>query len=278
MAVLPFTPGINVSILVDGIVEGSPLQTATEHIPLPEDFPPLIDATSTDVVDHNRCHIQSHAGKHFAIRLRISPIFKFPFGKNTIIVSIYVDGKPFDNVIVPKRHISSAACCDEEYDIVISSCHREFSDGSSKCYKPVFQDIRHPAYQADDGCGISDLESIMALGSIQVAIEVAREIGPGVMGNDEFTDNKRNQALAIDNDALQDYGSGQIHATTYTRTAEALDLDYVAVDQEKHIGNFFFYYQSAPAPRAGFNLQPRFKDDNADKMVHLRWDPSQASK
>ncbi|KAF5704122.1 hypothetical protein FMUND_12664 [Fusarium mundagurra] len=267
MAVLPFTPGINISILVDGT-------PATEHIPLPEDFPPLIDATGHEDIEHNRCHIQSHTGKHFAIRLRISSIFKFPWGKNTVIISIYVDGKPFDNVIIPKRYILSAAYCDEEYVAVISSCHRELSDGSSECYKPVFRDIRHPVCQADDDSGISDPESIMSLGSIQVAIEVARESGPGVMGKDEFSDDKRNQTLSIDNDALQDYGSGQIHATTYTRTAETLDLGYVAVDREKNIGNFFFYYQSPPAPRAALNLQPRFEDRWANAMIHQRSMPS----
>ncbi|KAF4421774.1 hypothetical protein FACUT_10861 [Fusarium acutatum] len=256
MAVLPFTPGINISILVDGT-------PATEHIPLPEDFPPLTDATGHEDIEHNRCHIESHAGKPFAIRIRISPIFKFFWGENTIIISIYVDGKAFDNVMIPKRYIPSAACCDEEYDEVISYCHREFLDGSSQCYKPIFRDIRHPAYQADDESGISDPESIMALGSIQVAIEVARETGPGVMGDDEFCDDMRNETLTIDNEALQRHGSGQIHATTYTRTNETLELDYIAVDREKHIGNFFFYYQSAPSPRAGFSLQPRFIDSGA---------------
>lgn len=225
MAVLPLIPGINVSILVDGT-------PATEHIPVPEDFPPFIDSTGHQGVEHNRCHIESQAGKHFAIRIKISSIFKFFPGENTLIVSIYIDGNPFDNVVIPRRYIVSAAREDEEYNEVISCCHREFPDGSSECYKPVFRDIRHPgksttrptdhnmtnvnaAYQTDDALSISDVESIMALGSIQVAIEVARETGPGVMGNDEFSDDKSNETLVIDNEVLQRDGSGQIHATTY---------------------------------------------------------------
>ncbi|KAF5655248.1 hypothetical protein F25303_765 [Fusarium sp. NRRL 25303] len=271
MAVLPLIPGINISILVDGT-------PATEHIPVPEDFPPLIDATGHQDVEHNRCHIESQAGKHFAIRIKISSIFKFFLGENTLIFSIYIDGNPFDNVVIPRRYIISAAGDGEEYGEVISSCHREFPDGSSECYKPVFRDIRHPAYQTDDALFISDVESIMALGSIQVAIEVARETGPGVMGNDEFSDDKGNETLVIDNEVLQRDGTGQIHATTYTRTNDTLDVEYIAVDCEDHIGNFFFYYQSAPAPRAAFNLQKKFIDRNANEMVHLHSQPSKSYK
>ncbi|KLO78844.1 uncharacterized protein LW93_4165 [Fusarium fujikuroi] len=271
MAVLPLIPGINISILVDGT-------PATEHIPVPEDFPPLIDATGHQDVEHNRCHIESQAGKHFAIRIKISSIFKFFPGENTLIVSIYIDGNPFDNVVIPRRYIVSAAREDEEYNEVISCCHREFPDGSSECYKPVFRDIRHPAYQTDDALFISDVESIMALGSIQVAIEVARETGPGVMGNDEFSDDKGNETLVIDNEVLQRDGSGQIHATTYTRTNDTLDVEYIAVNCEDHIGNFFFYYQSAHAPRAAFNLQKKFIDRNANEMVHLHSKPSKSHK
>ncbi|KAI1015324.1 hypothetical protein LB504_010932 [Fusarium proliferatum] len=271
MAVLPLIPGINISILVDGT-------PATEHIPVPEHFPPLIDATGHQDVEHNRCHIESQAGKHFAIRINISSVFKFFPGKNTLIVSIYIDGNPFDNVVIPRRYIVSAAGDGEEYDEVISYCHRELPDGSSECYKPVFRDIRHPAYQTDDALFVSDVESIMALGSIQVAIEVAREIGPGVMGNDEFSDDKSNETLVIDNEALRRDGSGQIHATTYTRTNDTLDMEYIAVDCEDHIGNFFFYYQSAPAPRAAFNLQKKFIDRNANEMVHLHSKPSMSHK
>lgn len=226
MAVHPDIPGINISILVDN-------KPATEHIPSPEDFPPLIDATGHTRVEHNRCHIKSQAGKPFAIRFRISPIFKFPRGKTTLIISIYVDGKPFDNRVILKRIILNKTRLNREYVDTISYCHREFPDGSSECYKPFFQDIRHPGmsvttfvyhkmtnldlgYQADDGSGISDPERIEALGSIQVAIEVARETaGSAIMADDEFSDNKRNETLVVDNAALHRYGSGQIHATTY---------------------------------------------------------------
>ncbi|CVL06921.1 uncharacterized protein FMAN_12014 [Fusarium mangiferae] len=270
MAVHPDIPGINISILVDN-------KPATEHIPSPEDFPPLIDATGHTRVEHNRCHIESQAGKHFAIRFRISPVFKFPRGKTTLIISIYVDGKPFDNRVILKRIILNKTRLNREYVDTISYCHREFPDGSSECYKPFFQDIRHPGYQAEDGSGISDPQRIEALGSIQVAIEVARETtSSAIMADDEFSDDKRNETLVVDNAALHRYGSGQIHATTYTRTAEPLDMQYVAVDREQHIGNFFFYYQSAPADRAEFNLRDEFIDLNADKMVHLRSNPSKA--
>ncbi|KAF5648621.1 hypothetical protein F52700_937 [Fusarium sp. NRRL 52700] len=263
MAVLPSIPGLNISIIVDG-------KPAKEYIPMPEYFPPLIDATGHQGIEQNKCHIKSEAGKPYAIRIRISSIFRFFCGEDTIIISIYIDGKPFDNVIIPKRYIASATLNAKEYNQVISYCHRELSKSSSECYKPFFRDIRHPAYQADDDSGISDTESIMALGSIQVAIEVARETGTGVMGNDKFSDNKRNETLVIDNEALEQHGSGQIHATTYTRTDPTLDMGYIAVDSEQHIGNFFFYYQAPPAYRAGFNLQPQFEDRNADEMVHQR--------
>ncbi|KAF5556896.1 hypothetical protein FMEXI_949 [Fusarium mexicanum] len=276
MAVLRSIPGLNISIIVDG-------KPATEHIPLPEYFPPLIDATGHQGIEHNKCHFKSEAGKPYAIRIRISSDFTFFCGEDTIMISIYIDGKPFDNVIIPKRYIVSATLDGKEYDEVISYCHRELSDGSSECYKPFFRDIRHPgkstttlmyhlpnmnvAYQADDDSGISDAESIMALGSIQVAIEVARETGPGVMRNDQFSDDKRNETLVIDNEALQSYGSGQIHATTYTRKDKTLDMGYIAVDSEAHIGNFFFYYQAPPAYRAEFNLQSKFEDRWANAMV-----------
>ncbi|KAF5971640.1 hypothetical protein FBULB1_9117 [Fusarium bulbicola] len=260
MAVLRSIPGLNISIIVDG-------KPATEHIPLPEYFPPLIDATGHEDIEHNKCHIKSEAGKPYAIRIRISSDFTFFCGEDTIMISIYIDGKPFDNVIIPKRYIVSATLDGKEYDEVISYCHRELSDGSSECYKPFFRDIRQPAYQADDDSGISDAEIIMTLGSIQVAIEVARETGPGVMRNDQFSDDKRNETLVIDNEALQSYGSGQIHATTYTRKDKTLDMGYVAVGSEAHIGNFFYYYQAPPAYRAEFNLQSKFEDRWANAMV-----------
>ncbi|PNP53562.1 hypothetical protein FNYG_15739 [Fusarium nygamai] len=262
MAVLPLIPGLNISVLVDG-------ELATEHIPQLSDFPALIDATGHQRIEHNQCFIESHADSRFAIRFRISSDFKFPWGKTILIISIYVDGKPFDNRVIQKRTILSATRGGKVYEDFITYCHRDYSDGLCETYNPIFQDIRHPAYQADDGSGISDLNSIMALGSIQVAIAVARDRGPGEVANDEFSDDKR-EPLAIDSDAFHLYGSGQIHGTIYTRTAETLDMYYVAVDREQHIGNFFFYYQSPAAEGARFNLQPKFIDDNANKMVHLR--------
>ncbi|KAF4473324.1 hypothetical protein FAGAP_13242 [Fusarium agapanthi] len=261
MAVLPFIPGINISVLVDG-------EPATEHIPQPSQFPTLIDATGNQGIKRNQCFIRSLVDQSYAIRFRISSDFTFPRGKTTLIISVYIDGKPFDNTVIQKKAIVSATRGDKEYVDFIAYCHRGYADGSSESYEPFFRDIRHPAYQSDDGSGISDFDSIKALGSIQVAIEVARDRGPGMMANDEFSDDKRNTSLSIDSVALQDHGSGQIHGTTYTRTAETLGMDYLAVDRKAHIGNFFFYYQAPPAEGAWFNLQPRFEDDNANKMIH----------
>ncbi|KAF5686380.1 hypothetical protein FCIRC_2936 [Fusarium circinatum] len=269
MAVLPFIPGINISVLVDG-------EPATEHIPVPEDFPPLIDATGHQDIAHNQCFIRSLDNTSHAIRFRISSDFTFPRDKTTLIISTYIDGEPFDNRVVQKKALVSTTRGNKEYVGFMTYCHRGYADGSSESYEAFFRDIRNPAYQADDGSGISDAESIKALGSIQVSIKVARDCGPGMMGNDEFNDDKRNASLAIDSDALQEHGSGQIHGTTYTRTAETLDMDYLAVDREAHIGNFFFYYQAPPAEGAWFNLQKKFQDDNADKMVHLRSNPNRA--
>ncbi|KAF5529318.1 hypothetical protein FPHYL_14232, partial [Fusarium phyllophilum] len=232
MAVLPHIPGLNISVFVDG-------ELATEHIPQPSYFPTLIDASGHRDIENNQCFIESYADSRFAIRFRISSDFKFPWGKTILIISIYADGKPFDNRIIQKRIIVSATRGDRECQGFISYCHRDYSDGLCETYNPIFQDIRLPAYQADDGSGISDPESIKALGSIQVAIAVARDRGPGTVAPDEFSDDKR-EPLAIDSVALESYGSGQIYGTTYTRTAETLDMDYLAVDREEHIGNFFF--------------------------------------
>ncbi|KAF5694854.1 hypothetical protein FDENT_983 [Fusarium denticulatum] len=262
MAVLPHIPGLNISVVVDG-------QLATEHIPQPSDFPALIDSTGHQRIEHNQCFIESRADSRFAIRVRISSDFKFPWGKTILIISIYVDGKPFENEIIQKRIIVSATRGGKEYVDFIMYCQRHCSNGLCETYNPVFQNIRHPAYQTDDGSGISDPDSIKALGSIQVAIAVARDRGPGTMVPEEFSDDKR-EPLAIDSNAFHRHGSGQIHGTTYTRTPEPLDMDYHAVDRKQHIGNFFFYYQSPAAENARFNLQPRFIDCNADRMVHLR--------
>ncbi|KAF4949949.1 hypothetical protein FGADI_8550 [Fusarium gaditjirri] len=271
MAVLPFIPGINISILVDG-------RQATEHIPQPLNFPTLIDTTGDEGIEHNQCYIQCHADSPFAIRFRISSDFKFPWGKTTLIIYVYVDGKPFDNRIIQKRDIVKATSGDAEHVGLISYCHRELSDGSSESYKPIFRYIRHPVYQSDDGSGISDPNCITALGSIQVAIAVARNAGPGTMGNDEFRDDKGNASLVIDNLALDRYGYGQHYGTTYTRTNESLSMDYLAVDREEHIGNFFFYYQSPPAENAQNNLKERFIDQNSDEMVHQLSKPSRPHK
>ncbi|KAG9498298.1 hypothetical protein J7337_011195 [Fusarium musae] len=262
MAVLPVLPGLNISVLVDG-------ELATEHIPQPSYFPPLIDATGHQRIEHNQCYIESRADSHFAIRFRISSDFKFPWGKTILIISIYVDGKPFDARLFQKRFIVSATRGGKECADYITYCHREYSAGSCETYNPIFQDIRHPAFQTDDGSGISDPDSIKALGSIQVAITVARDRGPGEVASDEFNDDKR-EPLSIDSDALHRYGSGQIHGTIYARAAENPEMEYVAVDREVHIGNFFFYYQSPAAEGARFSLQPRFIDCDANNMVHTR--------
>ncbi|RBR13738.1 hypothetical protein FVER53590_13537 [Fusarium verticillioides] len=260
MAVLPVIPGLNISVLVDG-------ELATEHIPQPSYFPPLIDATGHQRIEHNQCYIESRADSHFAIRFRISSDFKFPWGKTILIISIYVDGKPFDARLFQKRFIVSATRGGKECGDYITYCHREYSAGSCETYNPIFQDSRHPAFQTDDGSGISDPDSIKALGSIQVAITVARDRGPGEVASDEFRDDKR-EHLSIDSHALHRYGSGQIHGTIYARAAENPEMEYVAVDREVHIGNFFFYYQSPAAEGARFNLQPKFIDRDANNMVH----------
>ncbi|KAF5542780.1 hypothetical protein FNAPI_9879 [Fusarium napiforme] len=262
MAVLPVIPGLNISVLVDG-------ELATEHIPQPSYFPPLIDAAGHQLTEHNQCFIESHADSRFAIRFRIAPDFKFPRGKTVLKIAIYADGKPFDDRVLQKRFIVSETRGGKEYEDFITYCHREYSAGLRETYNPVFQDIRHPAFQTDDGSGISDPDSITALGSIQVAIMAARDRGPGDSATDEFSDDKR-EPLAIDSDALHRYGSGQIHGTIYARAAEPLDMEYVAVDREVHMGNFFFYYQSPPAEGARFNLQPKFIDRDANEMVHTR--------
>ncbi|KAF5591850.1 hypothetical protein FPCIR_5917 [Fusarium pseudocircinatum] len=232
MAVLPVIPGLNISVLVDD-------KLATEHIPQPSDFPPLIDATGHQRIEHNQCFIESRADSRFAIRFRISSDFKFPWGKTILIISIYVDGNPFANRILQKRFIVSSTRGSKEYEDFITSCHRHYSGGLCETYNPIFQDIRHPgksamtlmdhkmtdvktAYQADEGSGISDPDSIKALGSIQVAIAVARDRGPGEMANDEFSDDKR-EPLAIDSDALRHHGYGQIHGTMQVSTLDDMD-------------------------------------------------------
>ncbi|KAF5981425.1 hypothetical protein FCOIX_4245 [Fusarium coicis] len=245
MAVLPHIPGLNISVLVDG-------ELTTEHIPQPSDFPPLIDATGHQRIEHNQCFIESHADSRFAIRFRISSGFKFPWGKTILKIAIYADGNPLDDRAFQKRFIVNTTRGGKVYEDFITYCHREYSGGSCETYNPIFQDIRHPAYQTNDGSGITDPDCIKALGSIQVAVSVARDRGPGEVASVEFSDDKR-KPLVIDSGALHRYGSGQIHGTMQLRQSRR---------KSRH--------GSPAAEGARFNLQPRFIDRDANEMVHTR--------
>lgn len=115
---------------------------------------------------------------------------------------------------------------------------------------------------ADSESVNADLERIKALGTIQVAFELGKQTTPVPMGNDDFCDDKRNESLAIDNKALLLNGHGQIHGTTYvcackkrmtrtwltccsyTKTDETRQMTYITVNDEQHLGNFFFFYPS----------------------------------
>ncbi|ENH74276.1 hypothetical protein FOC1_g10004881 [Fusarium oxysporum f. sp. cubense race 1] len=203
MGVLPFTPGINIAVLVDG-------KPAKEYQPW--EFPEPFDATVNQGIPHTKCYIESQAE--------------------------------------------------------ISYCQRDFSDGSSESYRPVFEDIR-PVDEADGESVSSDLQRIKTLGTIQVAIEVGKQTAPVPMGNDDFCDDKRNESLAIDNKALLINGHGQIHGTTYVCAYETRQMTYTTVDDEQQLGNFFFFYLSSHSPGAQFFFQPRFIDRWADDMIHV---------
>ncbi|EMT72146.1 hypothetical protein FOC4_g10004002 [Fusarium odoratissimum] len=232
MAILPFTPGINVAVLVDG-------EPAKEYQPW--EFPEPFDATMNQGIPHTKCYVKSQAGSPYAIRFRISSVFTFPNDTDAVTISVYVDGKPFDNKCIRKSTLAGASNLGIEYVGEISYCQRDFSDGSSKSYRPVFGDIR-PVDEADSESVNTDLERIKALGTIQVAIEVGKQIAPVPMGNDDFSDDKRNESLAIDNKALLLNGHGQIHGTTYA---------------------------CAYSPGAQFFFQSRFIDRFADDMIHI---------
>ncbi|KAK2473469.1 hypothetical protein H9L39_15644, partial [Fusarium oxysporum f. sp. albedinis] len=162
---------------------------------------------------------------------------------------------PFDNKCIRKSTLAGASDLGEEYVDEISYCQRDFSDGSSESYRPVFEDIRpgkstatiidyNTVDEADGESVNSDLQRIKTLGTVQVAIEVGKQTAPVPMGDDDFCDDKRNESLAIDNKALLLNGHGQIHGTTYTKTDETRQMTYITVDDEQHLGNFFFFYLS----------------------------------
>ncbi|KAJ0144719.1 3',5'-cyclic-nucleotide phosphodiesterase [Fusarium oxysporum f. sp. albedinis] len=226
MAVLPFTPGINIAVLVDG-------EPAKEYQPW--EFPEIFDAIMNQGIPHTKCYINTLAG---------------------------------------------ASDLGEEYVDEISYCQRDFSDGSSESYRPVFEDIRpgkstatiidyNTVDEADGESVNSDLQRIKTLGTVQVAIEVGKQTAPVPMGDDDFCDDKRNESLAIDNKALLLNGHGQIHGTTYTKTDETRQMTYITVDDEQHLGNFFFFYLSRHSPGTQFFFQPRFINRFADDMIHI---------
>ncbi|SCO92218.1 uncharacterized protein FRV6_16346 [Fusarium oxysporum] len=237
MAVLPLTPGINIAVLVDG-------EPAKEYQPW--EFPEIFDATMNQGIPHTKCYIKSQAGRPYAIRFRISSLFTFPDDTDAVTISVYVDGKPFDNKCIRKSTLVSA---------------------SNLGVEPVCEDIR-PVDEADGESVNSDLQRIKTLGTVQVAIEVGKQTAPVPMGDDNFCDDKRNESLAIDNKALLLNGHGQIHGTTYTKTDETRQMTYTAVDGEQHLGNFFFYL-SRHSPGAQFFFQPGFIGPWADDMIHV---------
>ncbi|KAI3576621.1 hypothetical protein IWW34DRAFT_808491 [Fusarium oxysporum f. sp. albedinis] len=192
MAVLPFTPGINIAVLVDG-------EPAKEYQPW--EFPEIFDAIMNQGIPHTKCYINTLAG---------------------------------------------ASDLGEEYVDEIS--YLDEADGESVN---------------------SDLQRIKTLGTVQVAIEVGKQTAPVPMGDDDFCDDKRNESLAIDNKALLLNGHGQIHGTTYTKTDETRQMTYITVDDEQHLGNFFFFYLSRHSPGTQFFFQPRFINRFADDMIHI---------
>ncbi|KAL5593117.1 hypothetical protein FOBRF1_012219 [Fusarium oxysporum] len=237
MAILPFTPGINVAVRVDG-------EPAKEYQPW--EFPEPFDATMNQRIPHTKCYIQSQAGTPYAIRFRISSLFTFPNGTDAVTISVYVDGKPFDNRCIRQSKLAGAANLGVDYVDEISYCQRDFSDGSSESYRPVFGDIRPD--EADSESFNTDLERIEALGTIQVAIEVGKQTAHVPMGRDDFCDDKRND---------------------YTKTDETRQMTYTTVDDEQHLGNFFFFYLSRHSPGAQFFFQPRFIDQWANDMIDV---------
>ncbi|KAJ4103975.1 hypothetical protein NW760_010650 [Fusarium oxysporum] len=217
-------------------------------------------------IPHTKCYIQSQAGNPYAICFRISSLFTFPDDTDAVTISVYVDGKPFDNRCIRQSKLAGAASLGVDYVDEISCCQRDFSDGSSESYSPVFEDIRpgkstatiidykitniNTVDEADGESANSDLQRIKTLGTIQVAIEVGKQTAPVPMGDDDFCDDKRNESLAIENKALLQNGHGQIHGTTYTKTDETRQMTYTAVDDQQHLGNFFFFYLSRHSPGA----------------------------
>jgi hypothetical protein len=106
MAVLPFTPGINIAVLVDG-------EPAKEYQPW--EFPEIFDAIMNQGIPHTKCYIKSQAGSPFAIRFRISSLFTFPDDTDAVTISVYVDGKPFDNKCIRKSTLAGASNLGVEY-------------------------------------------------------------------------------------------------------------------------------------------------------------------
>jgi hypothetical protein len=70
------------------------------------------------------------------------------------------------------------------------------------------------AEEADRETVNTYLEPIKTLGTIQVAVQVAKRIAPGPVVND-FHDDKRNKSLTIADNALVLNGHGRTHGTRF---------------------------------------------------------------
>ncbi|KAH7232324.1 uncharacterized protein BKA55DRAFT_598302 [Fusarium redolens] len=211
--------------------------TASDYQPY--EIPTPFDSTMNQDLPQTKCFIESQAGSPFAIRFKISPLFSFPDDTDVLIISVFVDGKPFDEKCIPR----------------------------SRLYGADYMDKIWYLEEADRETVNTDLERIKALGTIQVAVQVAKRIAPGPVVND-FHDDKRHKSLTIVNNALVLNGHGRTHGTSYIKTDESRSFKYTTVDNVQYLGNFFFFYLSRDSPEGEGIFDHRFINQYADDMFH----------
>jgi hypothetical protein len=128
MAILPYIPGINITVLVDD-------EPAQEYQPYK--IPTPFDSTRNQDLPQTKCFIESQAGSPYAIRFKISPLFLFPDDTDVLIISVFVDGKPFDERCIPRSRLYGADYMDK-----IWYCQRDLPDGPSESYTLAFEDLK----------------------------------------------------------------------------------------------------------------------------------------
>ena len=91
MAILPAVPAFSTT----KVVNGEPVdEYQPPHIPIP------YDAEFSKDVPRSRCFIAADTGQTYSVRFRLSPRFCFGAEIDTLLVAIYIDGKPVEESLV----------------------------------------------------------------------------------------------------------------------------------------------------------------------------------